>query len=82
MMAQSCCGFAHIYNNKFLPYLVKIDKMKFKHIVVPGDNIIFDCILKSNKRNIVKVEGVARVNDKIVLTGNMTFLLVDIKGVK
>lgn len=77
MMAQSCCGFAYNYNKKLVPYLVKIENMKFKHVVIPGDNVIFDCILKFNKRNIVKIEGKGKVNDKIALMGNMTFLLVN-----
>lgn len=80
MMAQSCCGFAYSYNGNFSPYLVKIDKMKFKNIVVPGDNVIFECILKSSKRNLVKAEGTGKVNEKIVLTGNMSFLLVNNEG--
>ena len=82
MMAQACCGFAYGCENKFLPFLVKIDKMKFKHIVVPGDNVIFNCILISNKRNVMKIEGNAVVKDKVALIGSMTFLLTGSNGGK
>ena len=51
----------------YLPYLIKIDNVKFKNIVVPGDTIIFELkIIPPVKRSIFKMKGVGYVNDKIV----------------
>ena len=79
MMAQSCCGFAYNCDGKFLPYLVKIEQIKFKHTVIPEDTVIFNCKLKYSKRNLIKIEGTGTVNSKIALMGNMNFLLIEEK---
>lgn len=78
MAAQSCCGFAYVHNKKLLPYLVCMDKIKFKRLVIPGDNVAFNCCLISNRRSIVRIKCEGKVNDKQVLIGQMTFLLSDI----
>jgi UDP-3-O-[3-hydroxymyristoyl] N-acetylglucosamine deacetylase/3-hydroxyacyl-[acyl-carrier-protein] dehydratase len=48
-------------------YFLKIDNVKFRHKVVPGDTIIFRLdMISEMKRNIVSMRGYAFVGDKIV----------------
>ncbi|WP_185853318.1 3-hydroxyacyl-ACP dehydratase FabZ [Blattabacterium cuenoti] len=49
-------------------YFLKIDKVKFKHKIVPGDIIIFKVdLLESMKRGIVHMQGKGYVNNKLVV---------------
>ena len=53
-------------------YFLKIDKVKFKQKVIPGDTIIFDLRLVSPiRRGIVHMEGKAYVNGKVVSESEM-----------
>jgi len=48
-------------------YFLKIDKVKFRQIVIPGDTLIFKLELMSPiRRGIVEMRGTAYVADKIV----------------
>lgn len=48
-------------------YFLKIDNVKFRHKVVPGDTLIFRLdMISEMKRNIVSMRGYAFVGDKIV----------------
>ncbi|WP_185872207.1 3-hydroxyacyl-ACP dehydratase FabZ [Blattabacterium cuenoti] len=49
-------------------YFLKIDKVKFKHKIVPGDIIIFQVdLLEALKRGIVHMQGRGYVNNKLVV---------------
>ncbi|WP_185859298.1 bifunctional UDP-3-O-[3-hydroxymyristoyl] N-acetylglucosamine deacetylase/3-hydroxyacyl-ACP dehydratase [Blattabacterium cuenoti] len=49
-------------------YFLKIDKVKFKHKIVPGDIIIFKVdLLEPMKRGIVHMKGKGYVNNKLVI---------------
>ena len=51
----------------YSPYFMKIDKVKFRHKVVPGDTLIFRMELVSEiRRGCVELKGCAFVGDKIV----------------
>lgn len=43
-------------------YLVKIDNAKFSRMVVPGDMLEMEVVLKRNIRNMALYSGIARVN--------------------
>lgn len=47
-------------------YLVKVDKAKFSKMVVPGDRLELDVVLKRTIRNMALYEGVARVDGQQV----------------
>ncbi|MEA4839513.1 MAG: bifunctional UDP-3-O-[3-hydroxymyristoyl] N-acetylglucosamine deacetylase/3-hydroxyacyl-ACP dehydratase [Bacteroidales bacterium] len=52
---------------KYSTYFMKIDNVKFRHKVVPGDTLIFRLDLISEiRRGIVSMKGYAFVGDKIV----------------
>jgi UDP-3-O-[3-hydroxymyristoyl] N-acetylglucosamine deacetylase / 3-hydroxyacyl-[acyl-carrier-protein] dehydratase len=58
---------------KYSTYFLKIDKLKFKHKVVPGDTIILKMELADViRRGIVTMFGQAFVGNKLVLEGEMT----------
>ena len=55
---------------KFSTYFVRIDNVKFRKKVVPGDTLIFKLILVSPiRRGIALMKGVTFVGDKIVAEG-------------
>jgi UDP-3-O-[3-hydroxymyristoyl] N-acetylglucosamine deacetylase/3-hydroxyacyl-[acyl-carrier-protein] dehydratase len=62
---------------KYSTYFLKIDKMKFKHKVVPGDTIIVRCDLTEPiRRNIVMMYGQAFVGEKLVAEGELTAQII------
>ncbi|MFM7596346.1 MAG: bifunctional UDP-3-O-[3-hydroxymyristoyl] N-acetylglucosamine deacetylase/3-hydroxyacyl-ACP dehydratase [Flavobacteriales bacterium] len=59
---------AHLYST----YFMKIDKVKFKSKVVPGDTLVFELTLLSPiRRGLVEMGGVAYVNGKAVMEAEM-----------
>ncbi|MGV3632636.1 MAG: bifunctional UDP-3-O-[3-hydroxymyristoyl] N-acetylglucosamine deacetylase/3-hydroxyacyl-ACP dehydratase [Bacteroidota bacterium] len=58
----------HLYST----YFMKIDNVKFKQKVVPGDTIVFDLkLLSPMRRGLVNMGGVAYVNGKPVMEAEM-----------
>jgi len=56
----------------YLTYFMKIDKVKFKHKVLPGDTLIFELELVSPiRRGICHMYGRAFVGNKIVMEGEL-----------
>jgi len=62
---------------KYSTYFLKIDKLKFKHKVVPGDTVILKMELADvMRRGIATMFGQAFVGNKLVLEGEMTAQVV------
>src|SRR5450759_1891794 len=62
---------------KYSTYFHKIDKVKFKHKVVPGDTVILKMELTDViRRGIVTMFGQAFVGNKLVLEGELTAQIV------
>jgi UDP-3-O-[3-hydroxymyristoyl] N-acetylglucosamine deacetylase/3-hydroxyacyl-[acyl-carrier-protein] dehydratase len=58
---------------KYSTYFLKIDKLKFKHKVVPGDTVILRMELaEPPRRGIVTMIGQAFVGNTLVVEGEMT----------
>lgn len=58
----------HLYST----YFMKIDKVKFKQKVIPGDTIVFELKLISPiRRGLVEMGGIAYVNGKPVMEAEM-----------
>ncbi|AFJ91013.1 bifunctional UDP-3-O-[3-hydroxymyristoyl] N-acetylglucosamine deacetylase/3-hydroxyacyl-ACP dehydratase [Blattabacterium sp. (Blaberus giganteus)] len=58
-------------------YFLKIDKVKFKHKIVPGDIIILQvCLLETMKRGIVFMKGKGFVNNKLVVEAEVVAKIV------
>ncbi len=61
----------------YLTYFMKIDKVKFKHKVLPGDTLIFELELISPiRRGICHMFGKAFVGEKVVMEGEMMAKIV------
>ena len=58
-------------------YFVGIDDARFKRPVGPGDQVIFQVELLSNKRGIWKYGAVAKVDGKVVAEANLMATLRD-----
>ncbi len=58
---------------KYSAYFLKIDKLKFKHKVVPGDTVILKMeLIEPMRRGIVTMYGQAFVGNHLVTEGEMT----------
>jgi len=58
---------------KYSTYFLKVDRLKFKHKVIPGDTIIIRCDLTEPiRRNIVIMYTQAFVGEKLVAEGELT----------
>ncbi|HBC79725.1 MAG TPA: UDP-3-O-[3-hydroxymyristoyl] N-acetylglucosamine deacetylase [Bacteroidales bacterium] len=62
---------------KYSTYFLKIDKLKFKHKVVPGDTVILRMeLIEPMRRGIVMMFGQAFVGNHLVAEGEMTAQVV------
>lgn len=57
--------------NDALFYLVKVDNAKFSQIVVPGDQLLFECRIKKVIKNMTMYEGKASVDGKVVAKADL-----------
>jgi len=65
---------------KYLTFFAKIDKVKFKNKVFPGDTIIFKCnLLNPVRRGICHIKGLAFVNDRLCAEAELTAQITKIK---
>lgn len=56
----------------YMTYFLKIDDVKFRQKVVPGDTLVFTLELTSPvRRGICNMKGVAYVGNKVVTEGNL-----------
>lgn len=59
--------------SNYWTYFLRIDECRFHQKVVPGDTIIYHCILTTPiRRGIVKMDGRAYVNGKLVCEAKLT----------
>jgi len=49
-----------------IPLFMAIDKARFKKIVKPGDTLIMEVELLQERGKIIKIAGVAKVNNEII----------------
>jgi 3-hydroxyacyl-[acyl-carrier-protein] dehydratase len=52
-------------------YLVKIDNARFNKMVVPGDQLVLEVVLKRTIRNMAQYEATARVDGGIVASAEI-----------
>ncbi len=58
--------------SNYLTYFLKIDNVRFRAQVLPGDTIIFRCdLVEPIRRGIAQMKGVGMVGDKIVVEAEM-----------
>jgi UDP-3-O-[3-hydroxymyristoyl] N-acetylglucosamine deacetylase/3-hydroxyacyl-[acyl-carrier-protein] dehydratase len=65
----------------YLTYLMKIDGVKFKQKVIPGDTVVFELtLLTPIRRGICHMKGIAYVNNKPVMEAEMMAQIVKVKN--
>jgi len=65
----------------YLTYFMSIDKVKFKHQIVPGDTIVFKLQLVTPiRRGIVHMRGEAYVRERVVMEGEMMAMLSKVRN--
>jgi len=64
--------------NGQLAFFMGIDKAKFRHTVVPGDQLVIHAEMVHFRHNACKVKAVALVDDDVAAEATMTFGLMDI----
>lgn len=57
--------------HKFLHFFAGIDNAKFKHVVVPGDQLLLKIELINQKRDFWRVRGEAHVGDKLACSADL-----------
>ncbi len=63
--------------SKWDTYFLKMDQVKFKHKVVPGDTLMLKMeLLSPIRRGIVHMQGTVYVNNKIVSEGELTAQII------
>ncbi len=64
----------------YLTYFLKMDKVKFRRQVVPGDTLIFKCdLIDPIRRGIVNMRGQAYVGENIVTEGEFMAQITKVK---
>lgn len=79
MMAQNSCVLIADYDETEgkTPYFTGLDKVKFRGMVRPGDEIVFVCRIKRVKKPFYFAEGKGSVNGKECVSGEFSFALID-----
>ena len=54
-----------------------VDKARFRRPVVPGDQLIMECVTLQRRSNTAKMKGTAKVNDQIVAEAEMLSVMTD-----
>ena len=66
--------------SNYLTYFLKIDNVRFRAQVLPGDTIVFRCdLLEPIRRGIAQMKGVGMVGDKIVVEAEMMAQIAKVK---
>jgi beta-hydroxyacyl-ACP dehydratase FabZ len=54
-----------------------VDKARFRKPVVPGDQLIMECVVLQRRSSTARVKGVARVNGNVVADAEMLSVMTD-----
>jgi len=57
------------------PYFAAMNKVRFRRLVVPGDQLITEAVFLRSKGNTGKVQLTARVDGEVACEGVFTFIL-------
>ena len=79
MMAQSACALLSVCAEEGMtPYFTSLDRVRFKHVVRPGDTIRFTCMITAQKGPFTFCQGKGHVDGKLCVSGEFSFA---VKGV-
>ncbi len=79
MMAQACCVLLSEKQkeNKATPFFTKLDKVKFRRPVRPGDVLVSECRIIKERPPFYFAEGKGRVDGEVAVQGEFSFALVE-----
>ena len=81
MMAQSACALlAELAGKGATPYFTGIDKVRFKNMVKPGDELEFSCTLSAQKGPFYFIKGKGTVGNKVCIIGEFSFAVMQLSG--
>ena len=75
IVAQASCVLIQDEIKGKTPYYAGIDKVRFRQMVRPGDTLEVSAKLIRSKMNVFVVSGEAKVNDKLSVSGEFTFII-------
>lgn len=76
MMAQSSCVMLADKVSGKTPYFTKMDNVKFKGMVKPGDTLVTECELTRSRGNFYFISAKGYVNDKLCVSADFSFALI------
>lgn len=62
-------------NREKLIYFMSIERVRYRGAVHPGDTVVIEALVKRLRSRMGVLRGVARVDDRVVAEGTMTFAL-------
>lgn len=66
--------------SNYLTYFLKIDNVRFRAQVLPGDTLIFRCdLMEPIRRGIAQMKGIGMVGDKVVVEAEMMAQITKVK---
>lgn len=77
IMAQACCILIGDKIQGRTPYYTGLDKVRFKHTVVPGDTFTVECSLTKERGPFCFASAKGYVGEHLAVTGELSFALVD-----
>lgn len=79
MMAQACCVMlaGKVEGTDVTPYFTKLDKVKFRQPVRPGDVFESHCKILRSKGPFFFAEGEGKVDGKTVVTAQFSFAVLE-----
>ncbi|MBQ5348114.1 MAG: beta-hydroxyacyl-ACP dehydratase [Ruminococcus sp.] len=77
MMAQSSCVMLADKCAGKTPYFTKMDNVKFKGMVKPGDTLESECTLTRSRGSFYFISAKGYVNGKLCVSADFSFALVD-----
>lgn len=83
-LAQSCAILSNLSRQtkegyQVLHYFAGIDNARFKHIVVPGDQLRFEVRFQGQKRDFWRMHGEAYVDDKLACSADLLSAAKEVK---
>ena len=69
-------------NRQRLPLFAGIKRVRYRRAVHPGDVVVIEAVVVRLRRRMGVLKGVARVDNKIVVEGTMTFALASARGTR
>jgi 3-hydroxyacyl-[acyl-carrier-protein] dehydratase len=62
-------------NRQRLPFFAGIERVRYRHMVHPGDVVVIEAVVKRLRSRMGVLHGIARVDGRIAVEGTMTFAL-------